>query len=125
MRGQFSAFLGDGSEFDGKYTCTGTVVIEGKLRGEIVSTGLLVIGEHGEVHAEIQAETLVVRGVLVGEVVASERVELTATARVTGDIETPLMVMEHGALHDGHSRMAKPKAAEGAHGVVVPLKGVP
>ena len=125
MRGQFSAFLGDGSEFEGKYACTGTVVIAAKLRGEIVSKGMLVIDEHGIIHAEIEAETLVVRGQLVGTVFASERVELTATARVTGDIETPVLLMEAGAVHDGQSRMAKSKAAEPPHGVVVPLKGAP
>jgi cytoskeletal protein CcmA (bactofilin family) len=122
MRGHFSAFLGDGSEFEGKYTCTGMVVLDTKFRGDIVSTGMLVIDEHGIVHADIQAESLVVRGEMVGTVVASERVELKATARVTGDIETPLLVMEQGAVHDGLSRMAK--AAEAPHGVVVPMKGL-
>jgi len=125
MRGRLAAFLDEGSEFEGKYTCTGTIVLDAKLRGEIVSHGTLVIGEHGCVHAAVHAETLIVRGELVGTVSASERVELTSTARVIGDIEAPVILMEAGAVHDGHSRMAKANGTDApAQGVVVPLKEV-
>jgi cytoskeletal protein CcmA (bactofilin family) len=125
MRGRLSAFLDEGSEFEGKYTCTGTIVLDAKLRGEIVSHGTLVIGERGRVHAAVHAETLIVRGELVGTVTATERVELMPTARVIGDIEAPVILMEAGAVHDGHSRMAKAQDADARpEGVVVPLKGV-
>ncbi|HJQ82623.1 MAG TPA: polymer-forming cytoskeletal protein, partial [Candidatus Binatia bacterium] len=72
--------------------------------------------------ASVEATVLVVRGTVVGNVTASERVELKRGARVTGDIEAPVIVMEAGAVHDGRCRMTKP--AEPSHSaVVVPLTG--
>lgn len=121
-RGQLGAFLDEGSEMEGNYTCTGTVMMDAKFRGEIVSKDTLILGERGVVHGNVQTATLVVRGEFVGDVVASERVELKSTARVTGDIESPVIVMEAGAVHDGHCRMAKAKSGELPLSVVIPIK---
>jgi cytoskeletal protein CcmA (bactofilin family) len=107
MRGRITAFLDEDSEIEGRYTCSGTVVFDAKFSGEITSKDTLIIGERGVVHANVQAVNLVVRGELVGDVAASARVELKRTARVTGNIEAPIVVMEEGAVHDGHCRMAK------------------
>ena len=117
------AFLDDGSQIEGKYTCTGTVMLDAKLRGEITAKDTLVIGEHAVVEASVRAAILVVHGKLVGNVVATERVEMRSGARVTGDVEAPVIVMEAGATHDGRSRMTKDKPADGpVSAVVVPLK---
>jgi len=63
----------------------------------------------------VQAVNLVVRGELVGDVYASARVELKATARLVGNIEAPVIVMEEGSIHEGHSRMRNTSApAEGS-----------
>jgi len=59
----------------------------------------------------------------VGNVTASEQVVLESSARVTGDIEAPVIAMEKGAVLDGHCRMTKAKPAETPHGVVIPIKG--
>jgi cytoskeletal protein CcmA (bactofilin family) len=112
MRRRLGAFLDEGSEIDGKYRCTGTVVLEGKLTGEIVASDTLVVGQRAVVHATIEAASVVVHGEVVGRVTASERVELTATARVAGDIGAPVIVMAAGAVHEGQSRMVKPEAAD-------------
>ena len=122
MRGHLGAFLDEGSEMDGHYSCTGTVMMEAKFRGEITSKDTLIIGERGIVHANVQTATLVVRGEFVGDVIASDRVELKASARVTGDIEAPVIVMEAGAVHDGHCQMTKARSAESPLSVVVPIK---
>jgi cytoskeletal protein CcmA (bactofilin family) len=105
MRGRVTAFLDEESEIEGRYTCAGTVVFDAKFSGEITSKDTLIIGERGVVHANVQGVNLVVRGELVGDVFASARVELKATARVIGNIEAPVIVMEEGAIHEGHSRM--------------------
>lgn len=107
---------------EGRYTCAGTVVIEAKFTGEITSRDTLVIGDRGIVHATVQTGSLVVRGELVGNVTATERVELRRGARVTGDIEAPVVVMEEGAVHDGHCRMTKAESSEAHPSVVVPIK---
>src|SRR5437870_3820240 len=91
---RLGGFLAEGSEIEGKYTCTGTVMLDAKLRGEIVAKDTLVIGDHGVVEATVRAVVLVIRGRLVGKVTASERVELKSSARVTGDVEAPVIVVE-------------------------------
>ena len=126
MRGRITAFLDEDSEIEGRYTCSGTVVFDAKFSGEITSKDTLIIGERGVVHANVQAVNLVVRGELVGDVSASARVELKSTARVTGNIEAPIVVMEEGAMHDGHCHMAKlAPPSESEHvplSLVVPAK---
>jgi cytoskeletal protein CcmA (bactofilin family) len=116
------AFLDDGSEIEGKYTCAGTVMLDAKLRGEIVAKDTLVIGHHGVVEATVRAVVLVIRGRVVGRVTASERVELKSSARVTGDVEAPVIVVDAGAVLDGQRRMTK--VVEAPHSaVVVPVEG--
>jgi cytoskeletal protein CcmA (bactofilin family) len=118
------AFLDEGSEIEGTYTCNGTVMLDAKLRGEITARDTLIIGDHGVVEATVRAANVVVRGQVVGNVTASESIELKATARVTGDVEAPRIVMEAGAVLDGRCRMTIDEPAEASHpAVVVPIKG--
>ena len=119
-RGRIGAFLDEGSEIEGRYTCSGTVQLDARLRGELSAKDTLLIGEHGVVHATVKGATVVVRGEVVGDVTASERVELKKTARVTGDIEAPVVVMEEGAVHDGVCRMTAATPAETSLPMVVP-----
>ena len=122
-RGRLGAFLDEGSEIEGSYTCTGTVMLDGKLCGEITAQDTLIIGDRGVVEATVRAATLVVHGRVLGNVRATERVELKGSARVTGDVEAPVIVMEAGALLDGQCRMTKDKPAEAPLALVVPIKG--
>ncbi len=123
LRGNLSAFLDEGSEIEGKYTFTGTVLLNGKFQGEIASPDTLIIGERGVVNATVRAGTLLVNGELVGNVYASERVEMTGKARVFGDLESPVIVLEEGVMFEGHCRMPRPGASEpNREAAVVPLK---
>lgn len=121
-----TAFIDEGSEIEGKYTFSGTVMINGRFRGEIVSTDNLIVGEKGVVNASIRAGVLLVSGEVVGNVSASERVELRGNARVYGDVEAPVVVIEEGVLFDGHCRMTKNRPVEAVPTTrdlsVVPLK---
>jgi cytoskeletal protein CcmA (bactofilin family) len=107
-----SAFIDEASEIEGKYTFSGTVMINGKFKGEIVSNDTLIVGEHGVIHATIRAGTVLISGEVVGNVLASERVELRGTARIFGDVEAPVIVVEEGVLFEGHCRMTKNRPAE-------------
>jgi len=113
--GNLAAFIDEGSEIEGKYTFTGTVMMNGKLSGEIHTDDTLIIGEKGVINAQVRAGTVVISGELVGNVLATERVELRGTARVFGDVEAPVVVVEEGVLFEGHCRMSKKS------GEVVPL----
>jgi len=107
-----SAFIDEASEIDGKYTFSGTVMINGKFKGEIVSNDTLIVGEKAVIHATIRAGTVLISGEVVGDVFGSERVELRGTGRVFGDVEAPVIVVEEGVLFEGHCRMTKNRPAE-------------
>jgi len=74
------------------------------FQGSIVTDGVLVIGEAAKVEAEISCGTVVVEGEVIGNVVASQAVELHATARLRGDVESPTFAIERGAVFEGSSR---------------------
>ena len=107
-----SAFIDEASEIEGKYTFSGTVMINGKFKGEIVSNDTLIVGEKGVINASIRAGIVLISGEVVGNVLASERVELRGTARVFGDVEAPVIVVEEGVLFEGHCRMTKARPAD-------------
>jgi cytoskeletal protein CcmA (bactofilin family) len=110
-RGDLSAFIDEGSEIEGKYSFNGTVMINGKFRGEIASSDTLIVAEKGVVHANVRTGILIVSGEVVGDVAASERVELKAGARLIGDVESPIVVIEEGVMFEGHCRMTKAGAS--------------
>ncbi len=122
-RGNLTAFIDEGSEIEGKYTFSGTVMLNGKFKGEIASTDTLIVGERGVVNATVRVGTAIIDGELVGNVAATERIELKGKARVFGDLEAPVIIVQEGVLLEGHCRMTKTKPAETTRDFsVVPLK---
>jgi cytoskeletal protein CcmA (bactofilin family) len=120
-----SAFIDESSEIEGRYTFSGTVMLNGKFKGEIVSNDTLIVGEKGVINATIRAGIVMINGEVVGNVMANERVELRGSARVFGDVESPVVVIEEGVLFEGHCRMTKsrPDATAGSRDLsVVQLK---
>jgi cytoskeletal protein CcmA (bactofilin family) len=105
--GGLTAFIDEGSEIEGRYTFTGTVMLNGRFKGEITSGDTLIVGDKGVVNGDIRAGQVLVSGEVVGNVWATERVELKRTARVFGDVEAPVIVVEEGVLFEGHCRMTK------------------
>lgn len=102
-----SAYIDEGSEIEGKYRFSGTLMLNGKFSGEIQTQDTLIIGEKGVVNAIVRAGTVIISGEVVGNVNATERVELRGTARVFGDVEAPVVIVEEGVLFEGHCRMNK------------------
>jgi cytoskeletal protein CcmA (bactofilin family) len=109
-----TAFIDEGSEIEGKYTFQGTVMMNGKFSGEINSSDSLIIGEKGVVSATVRAGVVLINGEVIGNVFATERVELRGTARVYGDVEAPVIVVEEGVLFEGHCRMTEGRPGEPA-----------
>jgi cytoskeletal protein CcmA (bactofilin family) len=105
--GGINAFLGEGAEFKGILTFEGTVRIDGKLDGEVISRDTLVIGESAEVKAEISVGTLVVSGTVRGNVTASNRIEAHRPARIHGNLKTPALSIEEGVLFEGSCTMSE------------------
>jgi cytoskeletal protein CcmA (bactofilin family) len=103
--GDLNALLGRGSEFEGKLTFEGTVRIDGKFSGEIVTNDVLVIGEGARVQAEISAGSVVINGEVQGNIKAKSSIELRQPARVQGNLETPSLSIDKGVIFEGSSKM--------------------
>ena len=100
-----SAFIDQGSEFEGKLSFKDTVRIDGCFRGEISSQNTLVVGETGEIMATVRSCSVLVSGTVTGNIFASERLVLHKTARVEGDIEAGSIAIEEGAVLNGKITM--------------------
>ena len=103
--GDLNALLGRGSEFEGKLTFEGTVRIDGKFTGTIVTNDVLVVGEGAKVSAEISCGTVIVHGEINGNLKAKTAVELHHPARMRGNVETPSLMIEKGVIFEGQSKM--------------------
>jgi cytoskeletal protein CcmA (bactofilin family) len=108
----FTTLINEGTEIDGKISFTGTVLLNGRVRGEILSNDVLVVGEKGVVNAAIRAGVVEVSGEVVGNIIATERIELHPNCRVYGDIEAPVVIIDEGALLEGQCRMTKGRPKE-------------
>jgi cytoskeletal protein CcmA (bactofilin family) len=104
--GGLTAFIDQGSSFEGKLSFKDTVRIDGHFSGQITSENTLVVGETGVIEADIRSQTVIVSGTIHGNLVAAKRVVLHKSARVDGDVETPSLVMEEGAVLNGKLNMA-------------------
>jgi cytoskeletal protein CcmA (bactofilin family) len=107
--GGLTAFIDQGSEFEGKLSFKDTVRIDGSFTGEIRSENTLIVGETGEIHASVHSKCVLVSGSLVGDVVATQKVVLHKTARLQGNLETPCLVIEDGAVFNGQVKMSRPE----------------
>lgn len=105
ITGDLNALLGRGSEFDGKLTFEGTVRIDGKFTGSIITNDTLVVGEGAKLSAEVSCGTIIVHGEVVGNIRAKNSVELHQPARVRGNIETPSLMIDKGVIFEGQSKM--------------------
>src|SRR3954453_22625357 len=103
--GDMHTLLGTGSEFEGKLSFEGQVRIDGKFSGQVFTKDTLVIGEGARVSAEIHAGTVVVNGVVEGNIHATQVIELHHPARVKGNIETPALQMDKGVIFEGSCKM--------------------
>ncbi|HXU90267.1 MAG TPA: polymer-forming cytoskeletal protein [Methylomirabilota bacterium] len=120
--GELTAFLDEACQIDGKFTFSGTVMINGRLHGEIHSNDTLIVGEKGVINASIRAGVVLISGEVIGNVEGVERVELRGGARVSGDVEAPIVVVDEGVMFDGHCRMTRAGAEDAREHAVVPLK---
>lgn len=101
-----------GCEILGRIHFVGTLVLNGRLAGELVAADMLLVGEQGAIEADVRVGTAVVSGEIKGNIVARERVELRGSARIFGDIESPVLVLEEGVLFEGRCRMTSQQGRE-------------
>ena len=129
---EINAFLGAGTNYQGKLNFEGSVRIDGSFTGEIQSEGTLIIGKDAKVEGQIKVGQLILSGNLQGEIEASKKIVLHKTANLAGTLQTPVLVMEEGALLEGKVTMEKAqsgkldkKSVKAPEGRSQPLSGTP
>ena len=106
------SILGEGVEFSGELTYANGLRIDGALSGKIRSDGLLVVGPRGKLDAEVFIRRASIKGEFRGSIHATERVEIHNEGRVFGDLFTPCLIIEAGALFEGKCNMSDRKVAK-------------
>lgn len=111
-KGEIKAFLGAGSQFEGKLVFDEIVRLDGAFRGEITSHDTLIVGETADLQAQVVVGALIISGKLRGTIKATTRVEMRAPARVDGDVETPSLIVEEGVIWNGQLIMKQVEKQE-------------
>ena len=106
---EINAFLGVNTEFEGKLTFTGAVRIDGHFKGEISTGGTLIVGETAIIESDVNASHIIVNGEIRGNVNAEERMEIHTSGKVTGNIQTPVLVINEGVVFNGNCQMEQPE----------------
>ena len=103
---QIKAYMGKDTVFNGSLNYDGTVRIDGKFEGKVITEDTLIIGESGHLMAEIHAGTVICMGRVEGTIVASKKVEIHSTSKVLGNIKSPAIDIELGGILDGNCDMS-------------------
>jgi cytoskeletal protein CcmA (bactofilin family) len=102
---EISAYLGKETLFEGKMTFVGVFRLDGKFEGEIFDSGTLIVGETAVVKGKIGLNTMIINGMVEGEVYAKTRVEIHSTGKIYGNLSTPILTINEGGIFEGHCKM--------------------
>jgi cytoskeletal protein CcmA (bactofilin family) len=110
--GTLSGFVGSGTAITGEATFKSLLRIDGKFSGRIASpTGTLIVGAGGVVDANIEVSIATIQGTVNGDIIATQRIELGRAGKLNGNIQTPSLMIEQGAVFEGSCKMIQQKAA--------------
>jgi cytoskeletal protein CcmA (bactofilin family) len=105
-----STLLGVGTTIEGTLSFKDTIRLDGTVSGKIVSEkGTVIIGERAVVEAQIRVGTAIVKGTVNGHIQAGERIDVYPPARITGDVQAPVISIETGVFFNGNCSMTKPE----------------
>jgi cytoskeletal protein CcmA (bactofilin family) len=102
-----TSLLGEGVEFVGDLSFSLGLRVDGVVKGKVRSESMLIIGPKGRVEAEVAIKRITINGEFHGVIHASDRVEINKDGKVYGDIYTPCLIIEAGALFEGKCNMSE------------------
>jgi len=110
--GSLSGFVGSGTVITGEASFKSMLRVDGRFSGRINSTGgTLIVGSGGQVDANIEVAVATIHGIVNGDIVATDRIELGRAAKLTGNIQAPSLMIEQGAMFEGTCKMTQAKPA--------------
>lgn len=111
--GLMNTIIGKDTVFNGTLDVKGALRVDGTVKGKIICSDCVTVGSTGIVEAEIQADTAIIAGKMVGNVVTTEKIELQAKCEMEGDLMTKSLVIEQGAMFCGACNMKDKKPSLG------------
>jgi len=96
-----SNVIGENSYFTGTFIINGSLRIDGRFEGKYLQADQLYIGRAGKIKTNINAVSLIVEGLIIGNINATSRVLLMPTAKIYGDIKTPELIIQNGVILEG------------------------
>ena len=112
--GTLSGFVGGGTVVTGEANFKAMMRVDGHLSGRVSSSsGTLIVGANGKVDANIEVAVAVIHGTINGDIIATQRLELGRAAKVNGNIQTPSLIIEQGAVFEGSCKMVQMTAGRG------------
>ena len=118
--GEWTGFLEQGVRVDGKLEILGTFRINSEMKGTLVSRETLILGEKAAVEGEIIGNQVIVSGRFDGTLRATKRVEIQASGIITGDVYSPCVIIEPGAVFEGRCHIVPP--GEDATAIVIAMR---
>jgi cytoskeletal protein CcmA (bactofilin family) len=103
-----NSIIGEGTKFKGEFDLSGLLRIDGDFTGIIRTKGKVLVGKNGRAECTLNAGTVVVGGVVRGEIVSTEKVIILSTGLVLGNITTPRLIVEEGVIFNGSCRITAP-----------------
>lgn len=111
--GRLSGFVGHGTTLTGETEFHAMLRVDGHLIGTVSSeSGTLIIGTNGQVDANVSVAAAMINGTVNGDIYASEKLQLGRTARVLGNIHSPKLIVEEGAILEGSCNMLKAREVQ-------------
>lgn len=107
---EFTTIIGPDAAFKGELSFEKAVRVDGKFEGKIVSKGQLAISQGGKLHAEVQATSLIIDGEVVGNLHATDRIELRRSAHLKGDLRATKLLVAEGATFIGQCHVGPDQA---------------
>ena len=106
--GMISTVFGKDTQFFGDLSFRKSLQINGSFEGEITSEGFLIIGEDAVVKANIKAKTVIINGVVYGNVEALDKLEIQSKGKLYGNIRTGKLQIADGVVFEGNCEMINP-----------------
>lgn len=107
IKEKIKTILGNQTNFNGIMRFRDSLKIDGSFQGEIISKGFLYIESGAVVKADIRVGSIVIGGIVQGNIEASERLEMLSTGQVFGNIRTAKLKIADGVVFDGKCEMIR------------------
>jgi cytoskeletal protein CcmA (bactofilin family) len=119
----WSGFLDGAVRFEGTLEVSGTFRLDANVKGTVRSSDVLILGEKCQMEGGVHGNRVIIAGRFDGVIIASGRVEVRPTGVVTGEIQTPCLVIEPGGVFDGRCHMLGPgEPNESAEPLTIPIR---